>query len=489
MYGGVNLEAERKCGNNECDKILLPGEEKKCSRCLVSFYCSKECFEVAWKSTHKHECRGSQQAVSQRTWKMNDPVEAVVAKLHRAIVINDITAACVNVMTLAQSNESIVKKMGACGTCEIVIEKLTTFPNECEVVKFCIAVIAALSYGDVKNAEDNRVMFINRGTIRLIASAMALFVSDWQISYQGNAAIAGLSTSTFNKSKVKKHGGCQAIIAAMNAHPHNEMVQGTGLLEICKLTTDFDIEKTKSGDIAIKSESSLAETRSLFPTLGAFEIVMNAMQAHPKNTNIVERGIKACILLFYVESNKNRYDVVDFIGTVIRSNISNFEAAGLWVRAVAQVFASTVAAAERLGETGACEMLVVVIRQHARRMIHVDSPMPHVMLPLVTKALLQLTHCPTNCLKLAKAGTCKLIRDILDMHHWDYNIARDCFDLVVRMTSSAGLETDQQQHIMAQFVTADVLSVLCMAQHKHAHDVENTVDFETAITILRLTGP
>ncbi|GAQ87883.1 hypothetical protein KFL_003850040 [Klebsormidium nitens] len=48
----------RKCSNTRCRMIeSVAGSYKKCGRCKIAVYCSRECQKLAWKEGHKELCR------------------------------------------------------------------------------------------------------------------------------------------------------------------------------------------------------------------------------------------------------------------------------------------------------------------------------------------------------------------------------------------------------------------------------------------------
>ena len=45
------------CGRSECNKVEeVPSEFMLCSKCKQTRFCSKECFQMCWKTEHKRKC-------------------------------------------------------------------------------------------------------------------------------------------------------------------------------------------------------------------------------------------------------------------------------------------------------------------------------------------------------------------------------------------------------------------------------------------------
>ncbi|KAJ7473604.1 hypothetical protein B0H11DRAFT_2236437 [Mycena galericulata] len=44
------------CDNMQCEKIRIKSDLRRCSTCLDSYYCSKQCQSVDWRAGHREDC-------------------------------------------------------------------------------------------------------------------------------------------------------------------------------------------------------------------------------------------------------------------------------------------------------------------------------------------------------------------------------------------------------------------------------------------------
>ncbi|KAJ7198290.1 hypothetical protein GGX14DRAFT_470115, partial [Mycena pura] len=62
------------CDNPECQQIKAIKQMKKCSSCLLQYYCGRECQKSAWKLKHREHCASVREAINDEL----DPLEMLV---------------------------------------------------------------------------------------------------------------------------------------------------------------------------------------------------------------------------------------------------------------------------------------------------------------------------------------------------------------------------------------------------------------------------
>ena len=460
----VGIEAERHCSNKQCAKLLMPGKEKKCSRCMIVFYCSADCQRVHWTSAsngHRGECK------SQPTLDRRDPLQRVVSDLRSATTELQIVQCARDIHRLADdNNEAAKKKIGGYGVCELLLEKMRALPDLLDVAIFTISVIVLLCNGEVMNVEENRRKFIDSDAVKLIATLIDTFPNDWQVASQGCAAIKQMSSSIFNKKKLKRHGGCAAILTAVRRHPANVEVQKSGLLAIFNMTTDPDGQKTKTGDMADASKEVLAELRTALTTDGAFDVVLSAMRVHRNNREIAGSGLKCCLQLSLLESNQNRLDVTNGTWDAVQNHRSSFDVCGLWYRMIAETNFDDDTIAH-VGDVGACEFFASSVDTHYRSLT--EMSLVSYIVPIVLRATGVLAKNYLNRIKLAQTALFRRLVDLFTEHYWNVEIAQTFCDVMEGILRNDAIFTLSDQevviHALTGFHHADGVSTVEVRPH------------------------
>jgi hypothetical protein len=389
-----------------------------------------------------------------------------------------IVACARDIHRLANDNNEGAKKMiGGFGVCELLVEKMRTHQTLLEVAKFGLSVVSLLCTGEVMNVEDNRRKFVDLDAVKLIATLMDSFSSDWQVVLQGSVALGSLSSSTYNKKKLRRHGGCVAVIAALRAYPDNVEIQQSGLRAITNMTTDADFKKTKSGDIADASMEILADIRSTLAADGAFEAALSATRAHRNDRGVAQLAVKCCLLLSLHESYQNRPAVMDGVFDVVRFHRNVFDVCGVWYRIIAETNLDDDAIAH-VGDVGGCEIFASTVDTHYQAIT--DMRMARFLVPIVLRAAAVLAKNGLNRIKLAQTQLFRRLVALFTEHYWDVTIAQAFCDVVEGMLQD---HADMVQSFRASgFVLA--LETAQTAYH-HAAGRGESVDLTALLALVR----
>jgi len=235
--------------------------------------------------------------------------EAVVGALKRHdsdvyVVINACFA--IHYFCLTENN---VSWMGANGACECVVNALNKhIDTSVEVTQFASRAVGSLAYRD----DGNLGRFNYVGACSAIVKALKTHAADALVAEYTCRAIYNLCYETSNVALLGKEAACGLVVAVLQTHANNTAVVAQACLAIHGLAVKYKIDKVHSGN-----------TRKLV-TKGAIEVTIAVMQKFPTNAEVQLACALAISSLGRLDENR-----------------------------------------DKLGQAGACELIVASINQHS----------------------------------------------------------------------------------------------------------------------------
>mmetsp|Transcript_14407 Transcript_14407/g.23796 ORF Transcript_14407/g.23796 Transcript_14407/m.23796 type:complete len:1202 (+) Transcript_14407:135-3740(+) len=211
----------------------------------------------------------------------------------------------------------------------MVVNALKTDPGTAwSASEWSAAVLALLRL--FTKAEENSIHVFKIDGIQIILAQMARFTADSYVQGHAEACLANLAVHETIRKKVKELKGLKLILAAMESHPSDALVQRWGCAAIKELITECSKQEGKEcvkavtkamqaqpQDAALQAAgcSALATYSNVFSFMqtnkktvakhGGIAAIISAMQAHGHDLRVQNQGVAALLALSVNAKNKS----------------------------------------------------------------------------------------------------------------------------------------------------------------------------------------
>lgn len=301
--------------------------------------------------------------------------------------VNVVEQGCRAILNLVISDDND-RKCGEAGACELLVEVMKTHASN--------TIVSMQSCWAIRNMaasnNSNRVKFGVAGACGTIVQAINNHVQDAGVVEQACRAILNLAVENGNEVRLGRAGACTAVVKVLTHHPDNTVVIEQALWAVRNLAAGGN-----------------AENRLNLGRSGINEQVVIATSKYISHTGIAEQGCRAMLNLAVDKENSKRLGEVGACELVVE--ILDLYASTIAEQGLRAIYNLSVneANAMKLGNVGA---IPVVVKAFGNL---VENP---VIGEWGCKAAMNLSagNNSMNRTKLGEAGVCPIIVRALQMH-------------------------------------------------------------------------
>lgn len=284
---------------------------------------------------------------------------------------------------------------------------LRTQADNLPVVEKAIAVLVGL----IQNSDAQVRAAGEAGVIEALMKPLMVHTTNADIQEQGMLLLRSLSSNADNVPKIMAAGGVEVIMAAMDEHLQNPVIQEAGCATLCNFTeaTNPQQEGVKNDGLRTAPRSQADEKAVAKANHGGIRVVVAALQAHADDVAVLTASCRAIRSLCARTDNQVKAAVaggIEALVSTLRIHVDNPTIMELASGAMAAITGIAVNKA-KADETGGIEAVIASLAQH---------PMDAAVQEHGCRALASVTVTSESQARAAASGGIELVVQALHTH-------------------------------------------------------------------------
>ena len=321
--------------------------------------------------------------------------EAAVQALKRHNAQVDVCYNSCYAIHFLSKTQNNISWMGAYGACEAVTTALIKHHESSEeVAMFASNAMGSLAYKD----EGNQQRFSTAGACKAITDTLRTRVKNPQVAENACRAIYNLSAENVNVKDLGNSDACGLVVMALQEHASKANVVTQALLAVAGLAVKSKSDKVHKGN-----------TRKLVEK-GAIEIIVTVMQKFQDREDVQRAAGMAIASLGRLENNRNKFGSVgacELISNALQLHIASHSCVTKLASAVDVLSTNSVANKGKFSALKTVENLLFALNKHEKNVSLVIE---------VLKSLVNLSSVEGNKNKIFTESTFKLYVRVMKLH-------------------------------------------------------------------------